>query len=138
MTKEEIEKGVKLLCNTSVEVAEYIEDDQKLVDALNSVEKEHLQKCMEYYDSKSGIVIDMRKEVIGKLLDGEVFSVESLNGLIDAHRVGNEKQLKSYKGNFSVVFPAITFYGHNPQRDFVIALYKKIISDLDLEDNVKV
>ena len=34
-------------------------------------------------------------------------------------------------------FPAITFYGHNSQRDFVKTFTEKLISDLDISNEVK-
>ena len=92
---------------------------------------------MDYYKGRSGVVVDIRKDIINKLLSNEQFTVESLHELINHYKQGKENQFRSYKETFSIVFPAITFYGHNPQRDFVNAFTQKLIEDLDIEGEVK-
>ncbi|MFT7036844.1 MAG: 5-methylcytosine-specific restriction endonuclease McrBC GTP-binding regulatory subunit McrB [Cyclobacteriaceae bacterium] len=137
MNKEEINKGILLLCDTSAKVKSFYEDDQNLVDALNSADQSDLQKCMDYYKGRSGVVVDIRKDIINKLLSDEQFTVESLHELINNYKQGKETQFRSYKETFSIVFPAITFYGHNPQRDFVKTFTQKLIEDLGIESEVK-
>jgi 5-methylcytosine-specific restriction protein B len=137
MNQEEINSGIELLCETSAEVKSYYSNDQNIVEALNNAKKEDLQKCMDYYKSKSGVVIDPRKEIIEKLLNKEKFTVESLHELINGYKEGKENQFRSYKETFSIVFPAITFYGHNSQRDFVKTFTEKLISDLEISNEVK-
>lgn len=137
MTELEIKQGIELLCSTSTEVKSYYEDDNNIVNALNAAKKEDLEKALKYYASRSGVVIDVRKELIQRLFQGEQFTVESLKELISRYREGKERQFKSYKETFSIVFPAITFYGHNPQREFVEAFTKRLISDLDIEESTK-
>ena len=137
MNQEEINSGIELLCETSAEVKSYYSNDQNIVEALNNAKKEDLQKCMDYYKSKSGVVIDPRKEIIEKLLNKEKFTVESLHELINSYKEGKENQFRSYKETFSIVFPAITFYGHNSQRDFVKTFTEKLISDLEISNEVK-
>jgi 5-methylcytosine-specific restriction protein B len=138
MNQEEINSGIKLLCETSAQVKGYYSNDQNIVEALNNAKKEDLQKCMDYYKSKSGVVIDPRKEIIEKLLNREKFTVESLHELINSYKEGKENQFRSYKETFSIVFPAITFYGHNSQRDFVTTFTEKLIDDLEISNEVKV
>lgn len=137
MTELEIKQGIELLCDTSSEVKSYYEDDNNIVNALNAAKKEDLEKALKYYASRSGVVIDVRKELIQRLFQGEQFTVESLKELISRYREGKERQFKSYKETFSIVFPAITFYGHNPQREFVEAFTKRLISDLNIEESTK-
>lgn len=137
MNQEEINKGIQLLCDTSTKVKSFYEDDQNVVDALNTASQNDLQQCMEYYKGRSGVVVDIRKDIINKLLNEEQLTVESLHKLINDYKQGKENQFRSYKETFSIVFPAITFYGHNPQRDFVKAFTKKLIDDLGIESEVK-
>lgn len=137
MNQEEINKGIELLCDTSAKVKSFYEDDQNIVNALNTANQNDLQKCMDYYKERSGVVVDIRKDVITKLKNGEKFTVETLHNLINDYKRGKENQFRSYKETFSIVFPAITFYGHNPQRDFVNTFTKKLIDDLGIENEVK-
>tara|TARA_R110000822_G_scaffold28985_3_gene85756 strand:+ start:8286 stop:10916 length:2631 start_codon:yes stop_codon:yes gene_type:complete len=137
MNQEEINRGIQLLCDTSAKVKSFYEDDQNVVNALNTANQNDLQKCMDYYEGKSGVVVDIRKDIIKKLLNEEHFTVESLHKLINDYKQGKENQFRSYKETFSIVFPAITFYGHNPQRNFVKAFTQKLIDDLGIESEVK-
>ncbi len=113
MNQEEINKGIQLLCDTSSKVKRFYENDQNIVDALNTANQNDLQKCMDYYKGRSGVVVDIRKDIINKLLNEERFTVESLHKLINDYKKGKENQFRSYKETFSIVFPAFTFYGHN-------------------------
>lgn len=137
MNQEELNKGIQLLCDTSAKVKSFYTDDQNVVDALNATDQSDLQKCMKYYKGRSGVVVDIRKDIIRKLLSGEQFTVESLHKLINEYKQGKENQFRSYKETFSIVFPAITFYGHNPQREFVKAFTQKLIEDLGISNEVK-
>lgn len=138
MTEKEIQAGIQLLCDTSADVRGYYENDQNIVDALNNAGKDNLQQCDNYYKGKSGVVVDIRKEIIKKLLNDEKFTVQSLHSLIDSFKKGKERQFRSYKETFSIVFPVITSYGHNPQRDFVKTFTDKLIIDLDISNDIKV
>lgn len=137
MTQEEIGNGIQLLCDTSSIVKSFYEDDQNIVNAINQSTQENLNKCNDYYKTISGVVVDIRKAIITRLLSNQEFTVESLQELINGFKKGKEKQYKSYQNTFSIVFPILTFYEHNPQRDFVKAFTKKIIEDLGIENEVK-
>ena len=137
LTQTEIENGIELLCKTSSEVEGFYQSDKNIVVALNKAQIIDLKKCAEYYSNRTGVVIDIRKELINSLIEKEVYSVESLHGLIEKYKIGKEKQFRSYKETFSIVFPAITFYGHNNQRKFVESFTKTIINDLSIGDFVK-
>lgn len=138
MNQDDINKGIRLLCNTSATIKAYYEDDQNIVDALNSTEHGELQKCIDYYKTSSGVVVDIRKDILSKLISGKQFTVESLLGLIKNYKRGKENQYRAYKETYSIVFPIITFYGHNPQRIFVEAFTNQLINDLKIENEVKV
>lgn len=138
MTQQEIQKGIKLLCDTSAEVKGFYQNDQNIVDALNNVKNDELQNLEEYYRKRSGVVVDIRKEIINKLLSDKSINVSGLHQIINSHKVGKENQFRSYKETFSVVFPLITSYGHNPHREFVKSFTEKLIDDLKITTEVKV
>jgi 5-methylcytosine-specific restriction protein B len=137
MTAEEINNGVELLCRTSLEVRSYYEDDQNIVNVLNDLDRNTLEECLRYYNNRSGVVVDIRKDIIKKLLTNYQFTVESLQELIDQFKVGKENKFRSYRETYSIVFPIITIVGHKSQRDFVKLLTRKLIADLEIEKYVK-
>tara|TARA_B100001287_G_scaffold46061_1_gene35125 strand:- start:10812 stop:13322 length:2511 start_codon:yes stop_codon:yes gene_type:complete len=137
LTNDEIKKGIQLLCETSTEVEGYYQNDENIVTALNKADKGNLNRCKEYYSSRTGVVIDIRKELIERLIKGEKFTAQSLHELIEKYKRGKETQFRSYKETFSIVFPAITFYGHNKQREFVDSFTQQLISDLGMSEHVK-
>lgn len=96
MNQEGINKGIRLLCDTSAKVKSFYEDDQNIVNALNTANQKDLQKCMDYYKERSGVVVDIRKDIITKLINGEKFTVEKLHNLINDYKRGKEKQFRSY------------------------------------------
>lgn len=107
MMEIEIEKGIQLICDTSKEIAKYYEDKNALIDKLNSLPKEELEQVAAYYDSRSGAIIDLRKEVVKYLLDGNKLDEKKLEEFIAKHRAGKEKQYQSYKNPYSIFFPLI-------------------------------
>lgn len=137
MTPKQINSGIELLCETSLKVKRYYEDDNAIVEALNKVSKEDLSKCLEYYETRSGVIIDLRKELINRLFNEETFTTESLYELLNKHKQGKENQYKSYKHLYSIFYPPITFYGHNTERKFVSEFIDKLIKDLGLENHIK-
>jgi hypothetical protein len=136
MNNSEIKDGIALICKASREIKEYYESPEKLIDALNNVPKDDLDKCMSYYESKSGVIINLRKELIEYLRNGNKLDIGITEKLINKHRNGKENQFRSYKNWFSLFYPPITFYGHNEIRKFVEALIKQIISDLKVRNKV--
>lgn len=124
MDNEEIKQGIELVCRTSVKIKDYYENHEKLVEALNNVPKSELEKCSDYYSTKTGVIVDLRKELVEFLNNGEKLTVEILENLLDKHRNGRENQFRAYKHWFSLFYPPITFYGHNPIRDFVNSFIK--------------
>jgi 5-methylcytosine-specific restriction protein B len=119
MDNKEIKQGIELVCRTSAQIKDYYENHEKLVEALNNVPKSELKKCSDYYSSRSGVIVDLRKELVEFLKSGETLTVEILENLLNKHRNGKENQFRVYKQWFSLFYPPITFYGHNPIRDFI-------------------
>jgi len=137
MNQSEIKKGIQLLCETSSQVKGYYDQPDTLIDALNEVPVFELKKCMDYYASRSGVIVDLRKEVIELLIEGKKLTSEILESIINKHRSGKENQFRAYKQWFSIFYPPITFYGHNEIRKFVENLIEQLISDLKLSGKVK-
>jgi 5-methylcytosine-specific restriction protein B len=137
MTEQQIKKGVKEVCDISTEIATLYADKNALVAKLNSVPPDELQNAFDYYASRSGVIIDLRKDVLKFLKEGKKLDLSTLEGFIDKHKKGKEHQYHAYKNYFTIFFPIITFYGHNPLRKFIDDFISEIIKRLDLNGKVK-
>lgn len=137
MTEQEIRNGVKQVCETSTEIASFYTDNNALVAKLNSVPMEELEKAADYYASRTGVIVDLRKEVLNYLKEGNKLDTPTLEGFVIKHKTGKENQYRAYKNYFSIFFPIITFYGHNPIRKFIEDFISEIINRLDLKGKVK-
>lgn len=138
MNTTEIEIGIQKICDTSITIKEYYINREALIAAINVAPKDELAKCKNFYANRSGVVIDLRKELIDRLLANETFTVASAKELIDKYKKGNENSYRAYKKWFSLFFPVLTFYGHDPMRDFMKRFIEKFISDLGLQGLVDV
>lgn len=136
MNNTEIKQGIELVCKTSSQIQDYYENHEKLVEALNKVSKSDLNKCLDYYSSKTGVIVDLRKELINFLINGETLTVEILENLLNKHKNGKENQFRTYKHWFSLFYPPITFFGHNAIRDFINSFIQELCTDLKLEGKV--
>lgn len=137
MREDEIKKGIQLMCDTSKEISRYYVDKNALIDKLNSLDKEELAPLEKYYKSRSGVIVDLRNEVLKYLLDGNKLDEQTVEGFILKHRTGKEKQYKSHQNLFSIFFPFITSYGHSEHREFIKQFIDEIIERLQLEGKVK-
>ncbi|WP_258100618.1 McrB family protein [Marinoscillum pacificum] len=137
MTIQEVHQGIKLVCDISAEVATFYENKEALVSKLNSVSKEELDKVNEYYTGRSGVIVDLRKEVLDYLIQGKELDVETLDGFVSKHKKDKERQYRSYKNYYSIFFPIITFYGHNPAREFIESFIHEIIEKSGVSEKVK-
>lgn len=137
MTEQEIKNGIKEVCEISTEIATLYIDKNALVTKLNSVPQDELQKASDYYVSRSGVIVDLRKDVLKYLKEGNKLDLPTLEGYIVKHKTGKENQYRAYKNYFSIFFPIITSYGHNQIRKFIEAFISEIINRLDLNGKVK-
>ena len=137
MTDQEINEGIRAICKISTEIATLYADNNALVLKLNSVPKDELEKASNYYSSRSGVIVDLRKEVLNYLIDGNKLDLATLEGFIVKHKTGKESQYRAYKKYFSIFFPIITFYGHNSLRKFIDNFISEIIDRLELNGKVK-
>src|ERR1035437_6869353 len=133
MTEQEIKNGIKEVCEISTEIATLYADNIALVAKLNSVPQEEIQKATNFYTSRSGVIIDLRKEVLKYLKEGNKLDLATLEGFIVKHKTGKENQYRAYKNYFSIFFPIITFYGHNSIREFIESFISEIINLLELK-----
>lgn len=137
MNIEEINSGIKQIGKTSIDIKGYYDNHEKLVEGLNNVPVAELDKCLDYYASRSGVIVDLRKELIETLKNKGNVTTDTLSELLDKHREGKENQFRAYKNWFSLFYPPITFYGHNSIRKFINEFIEKLISDLKLNEYVK-
>lgn len=137
MTEQEIKKGIKEVCEISTEIAILYADKNALVAKLNSVPQDELKKASDYYASRSGVIVDLRKDVLKYLNEGSKLDLSTFEGFVVKHKTGKENQYRAYKNYFSIFFPIITFYGHNPIRKFIDDFISEIINRLDLNGKVK-
>lgn len=137
MTAEDIKKGVADICKISHEILGYNDNSQLLVDAINDVGKEDLNKCLTFYQDRNGVIIDLRKEVIHYLFDGKKLSLDQLEEIVEKHKSGKESQFRGYKKLFNIFYPILTFYGHEGIRNFTESFIQRLINDLGIHDEVK-
>lgn len=137
MTDQEIKNGIKEVCATSIEVASFYNDKNALVTKLNSVPKEEIEKAVEYYSQRTGVVVDLRKEVLDYLNEGNKLDVAILDNFVLKHRTGKENKYRAYKNYYSIFFPIITLFGHSSIRKFIDNFIAELVQKLDLKGKVK-
>ena len=137
MTIQEINEGIKEVCEASLEVNMFYNDKDALIRKLNTVPKDELLQISNYYAARSGVIVDLRKDVLSYLSDGKKLDLPTLEGFINKHRAGKENQYRAYKNYFSIFFPIITFYGHNSIREFIEKFINEIIQRTELTGLVK-
>src|SRR5690554_577624 len=137
MTTQEINEGINLICKTSKIIQNCYESKQALADQINNSKKEDIEKCWQYYKDRSGVVVDVRKELFKLIREGNKVTVKLLDNLVLKYKEGKENQFRVYKNFYTIFYPAITFYGHNPLREFIKNFENKLIVDLGLENEVK-
>ncbi|MDI1304065.1 MAG: AAA family ATPase, partial [bacterium] len=50
---------------------------------------------------------------------------------------GKENQFRVYKNYYTIFYPIITFFGHNPQRDFINQFTTQFVNDLGINNDIK-
>ena len=103
MTTEEIKEGIKLLCETSKTIQNCYDNKEFLAEEINKAKRSDIEKCWQYYQHRSGVIVDVRKELIQHIIDDEYITVDLLEQLVKKHREGKENQFKTYK-NFYTIF----------------------------------
>ncbi len=137
MTPEEIKQGIKLLSETSETIQNCYDNKEFLAKEINKASRTDIVKCWQYYQNRSGVIVDVRKELIKHIIDNGDIAVELLEQLVEKHRKGKENKFKTYKNFYTIFFPTITFYGHEHLRKFIEKFITKLILDLGVNEQVK-
>lgn len=137
MTTTEIEKGIQKICEVSEHIHKLYNDDASVLDALKKVPRNELEQCQEFYKPRSGVVIDLRKDMINRLLDGKL-SMSSVQQLIEAHKKGRENSFRVYKRWYTLFYPILTLVGHEPYRDFIKRFIDQLSGDLKISNDIAV
>ena len=135
MTVQEIHDGIALLCNTSMDVVGYYEDDSNIVKELNGLSQESLKKLFDTYQGSKGIITSIRKEFIEYLMSGKSLTSEEFKVIIDRHKSQNQRGFRAYPTSFSIIYPLITIE-HQEMDDFVKRFISEIKSRLDITESV--
>ncbi len=86
MTEQEIKKGIHEVCTTSAEIATLYADNNALVAKLNTVPQDELEKISNWYSSRSGVIINLIKDVLSYLKSGNNLDFAMLEGYVIKHK----------------------------------------------------
>lgn len=102
--------NIKNICDASIDIKNCIENDQYLCDRLNSIDKNLIRDY--YKNDKSGVVIDIRKEVCKVLLLDDI-DIDKLHLIINKHKENEPQKLKSWANPYKILHPLINItYNH--------------------------
>ncbi len=110
LSEEEIIENIESIKSASEQISKCISDTDYLSDLLNNVDRNYLHK---YYNSdKSGVVIDIRKDVAKEILLSFVDSDKILE-IINSHKSANQRQLKAWSNPYKILHPLINYKYRN-------------------------
>jgi hypothetical protein len=117
---------IKELCDATIDIKKCLDDDVYLCDRLNSIDKNLIR---DYYRSdKSGVVIDIRKEVCKVLLLDDI-NVDKLHDIITKHKDSEPQKLKSWANPYKILHPLINItYSYLDEfiNQFIVKILNKI------------
>ena len=120
----EVNFKIKELCDATIDIKKCIDDDVYLCDRLNSIDKNLIRDYYRY--DKSGVVIDIRKEVCKVLLLDDI-DIDKLHVIIGKHKENEPQKLKSWSNPYKILHPLINIsYSHLD--DFVDELRVDILN----------
>lgn len=106
ITSDEILQNINLLKRATTEIDGYISDVNALCLGLNNVDRNYLHK---YYSSdKTGVVIDIRKDVAKEILLGTV-DINKIDKIILNHKEINGHKLKSWLNPYKILHPLVNY-----------------------------
>lgn len=82
----EIKNNIKVACDSSSYIKRCMDDNKFLCDELNNLDKNYIRSI--YKSEKSGVVIDLRKEVAKTILLDEI-NEELILEIIESHKLKN-------------------------------------------------
>jgi hypothetical protein len=110
LSEGEIIENIESIKSASEQISKCISDTDYLSDLLNNVDRNYLHK---YYNSdKSGVVIDIRKDVAKEILLSFVDSNKILE-IINSHKSSNQRQLKAWSNPYKILHPLINYKYRN-------------------------
>lgn len=137
MLNNEINNGINYICDLSKEVSNYYKKPETIVNKLNNIPHEELEKLKKYYSKRSGIIVNFRKEILENLLANKKLSYQSFQDILARHRTNKERKFVSHNTMFALIHPLLTIYGHERVRKFSKDLIEEIINRLNLQDYAK-
>jgi hypothetical protein len=117
---------IKELCDATIDIKKCIEDDVYLCDRLNSIDKNLIRDYYKY--DKSGVVIDIRKDVCKVLLLDDI-DVNKLHDIIKEHKEREPQKLKAWVNPYKILHPLINItYFHIDEyiNEFIVDISSKI------------
>lgn len=121
----EIDK-IKKICDASLDIKNCIESDQYLCDRLNSIDKNLIRDY--YKNDKSGVVIDIRKEVCKVLLLDDI-DVDKLYVIINKHKENEPQKLKSWANPYKILHPLINII-YSDLDDFMNSFVSSLVDKI--------
>jgi hypothetical protein len=100
----DINSKIKEICDASIDIKRCIEDNLYLCERLNLIDKNLIRDY--YKNEKSGVVIDIRKEVCKVLLLDDI-NVDLLIEIINKHKESEPKKLKSWANPYKILHPLV-------------------------------
>lgn len=95
---------IKKICDTTIMIRRCVDDINYLCDILNSIDKNIIR---EYYKSnKSGVIIDIRKEIAKYILLDDI-TPEVLLETIKKHKDSEPQRLKAWVNPYKILHPLI-------------------------------
>jgi 5-methylcytosine-specific restriction protein B len=137
MLNNEIKEGINYLCDLSKEVSNYYKKPETIVNKLNNIPQEELEKLKKYYSKRSGVIVNFRKEILENLLANKKLTYQSFQDILTRHRTNKERKFVSHNTMFALIHPLLTIYGHERVRVFAKELIEETINRLNLQEYVK-
>jgi hypothetical protein len=110
LSEEDIIKNIDSIKLATEEISKCINDIDYLSELLNNADRNYLHK---YYNSdKSGVVIDIRKDVAKEILLSFIDS-DKIFEIINNHKSINQRQLKAWSNPYKILHPLINYKYRN-------------------------
>lgn len=122
LSAEEIQKNITDICEASLVIKSCVNDNQYLCDILNSIDKNYVGQY--YRQEKSGVVINIRKEVAKNILLEDI-TPEVLVGIIKKHKSQNPQKLKAWTNPYKIIHPFVN-QKYESLDNFIIKFSKQL------------
>jgi 5-methylcytosine-specific restriction endonuclease McrBC GTP-binding regulatory subunit McrB len=130
-----ISNNLKNITDQTILISSLIENDNALVDHINTISSESKESLNNYYQVRSGIIIDIRKFVANTIINRNI-TLSEIKNLENEKRALKPDSFRSTKKLYSILFPFVTA-DLKPIRTFIEELIQKLIIDLELDGIAK-